>query len=192
MHPITLLAVFVMVLFVQALIWTPALLASDTSDGFFLEKYFQFFYALGTHDVAWGDIFNLDSKTLKVFTNKEFYNPGETIIVKGSVKPFKEGKTVTLAISDEHEKIIFLDYAAVDSKGVFAEEIPIEKLHITDSNKFTVSVHVGLDQSFSNFIIGEKEISFDKIMEEILKENSDTISEKFLNSKETQINSLKN
>ena len=69
MQPITLLAVFVMVVTIQALVWAPFI--SDNSDeiaGFPLETTLENFYKLGSVETAKADEPKLDSKTLEIPT----------------------------------------------------------------------------------------------------------------------------
>ncbi len=69
MQPITLFAVFVMVVAIQALVWAPFI--SDNSDeiaGFPLEATLENFYKLGSVDTAIADKPKLDSKTLEIPT----------------------------------------------------------------------------------------------------------------------------
>ena len=69
MQPITLLAVFVMIVAIQALVWAPFI--SDNSDeiaGFPLEETLENFYKLGSVEIAIADEPKLDSKTLEIPT----------------------------------------------------------------------------------------------------------------------------
>jgi len=67
MQPVTLLAVFVMVVAIQALVWIPFI--SDNSDeiaGFPLESTLENFYNIGSVDTAIAVEPKLDSKTLEI------------------------------------------------------------------------------------------------------------------------------
>lgn len=72
MQPVTLLAVFVMVIAIQALVWAPFISKnSDEIAGFPLEATLENFYNLGSVDTAVADKPKLDSKTLAIPTIPE-------------------------------------------------------------------------------------------------------------------------
>ena len=74
MHPVTLLAVFVMVIAIQALVWAPFISKnSDEIAGFPLKATFENFYNLGSVDTAIADKPSLDSKTLEIPTIADNY-----------------------------------------------------------------------------------------------------------------------
>ena len=74
MQPVTLLAVFVMVVAIQALVWAPFISkSSDEIAGFPLEATLENFYNLGSVDTAKADKPELDSKTLETPTITDNY-----------------------------------------------------------------------------------------------------------------------
>ncbi len=69
MQPITLLAVFVMIVAIQALVWAPFISKnSDEIAGFPLKATIENFYKLGSVETAIADEPILDSKTLEIPT----------------------------------------------------------------------------------------------------------------------------
>ncbi len=69
MQPITLLAVFVMIVAIQALVWAPFISKnSDEIAGFPLKATIENFYKLGSVETAIADEPKLDSKTLEIST----------------------------------------------------------------------------------------------------------------------------
>ena len=74
MQPVTLLAVFVMVVAIQALVWAPFISkSSDEITGFPLKTTLKNFYNLGSVDTAIADKPKLDSKTLETPTITDSY-----------------------------------------------------------------------------------------------------------------------
>ena len=133
MHPLTLLAVFLMI-GIQAAIWVIPMsgIGSQSADLPF-ENYFKFIYSLGTLDVAWNDVFNLESKSLKVVTDRTNYQKEDIIKVTGLVKPVIEGKQVTIAVTDQLDQIVSLDYLTPNHDGGFITTIPANELVQDDS-----------------------------------------------------------
>ena len=61
--------------------------------------------------------------TLDISTDKEAYNPGETITVSGNVNPQIPGTDVILQIVSPRNNIVHLDQLEVNSNGEFIGEI---------------------------------------------------------------------
>ena len=153
MHPITLLMVFLMV-GIQAAVWIIPMSGIGSEDlDLPLENYFKFTYSLGTQDVAWNDVFNIESKSLKVATDRTNYQAEDIIRVSGTVKPVIEGKQVTIAVTDQLDQIVSLDYITPNNDGGFVAKIPADELVQDDSYFYKVWVISDLDKSTSSFSI---------------------------------------
>jgi len=148
MQLITLLAVFVMVVAIQALVWAPFI--SDNSDeiaGFPLEATLENFYNLGSVDTAIADEPKLDSKTLEIPIDVQSLKESQEVLV---VKPILE-KT------DETTDFTYDAFSLSTSKATYkiGDVIQISgEIHKRTSNPY-VTLQV-LDPD--NFKIAEMEL----------------------------------
>ena len=138
MQPMTLLAVFVMVIAVQALVWAP-FISGDSEIGFpelSVEKTFQFFYNLGTPVIAEPEITLSEEPVLEeitkndsspasvmsLVTSQPTYLMGDIIRISGEVENQFADSTLTLEILDtEKNKIAFKNLILSPVNGFSAE-----------------------------------------------------------------------
>ncbi len=99
MQPVTLLAVFVMVIAIQALVWAPFISKnSDEIAGFPLETTLENFYKLGSVETAIADEPKLDSKTLEIPTlieQQPLKESQEVLVVEPILEKTNETTDVT-------------------------------------------------------------------------------------------------
>ena len=142
MQPMTLLAVFVMVVAVQALVWAP-FISGDSEIAFpefSFEKTFQFFYNLGTPVVAEPETSLSDepiieeitknasnpANEMSLITSRPTYLMGETIRISGTVENQFSDSTLTLQILDTEKNKIASKSLIVSPANEFSAEFSPE------------------------------------------------------------------
>lgn len=163
MHPMTLLAVFVMVVAVQALVWAP-FISGDSEIAFpelSFEKTFQFFYNLGTPVIAEPEVTLSEEPIIEemsqndsslanensLITSMPTYLMGETVRISGTVENQFSDSTLTLQILDTEKNKVAYKSLIISPANEFSAEFTPEGTLWEQTGIYTIQLVDGSEQS---------------------------------------------